>query len=165
MNPLIEQVLSGNIDMEQFLKKLQDDPELQEYIRHLVPEEAKEDPSHVFWKSVSYPSVKRDHFDYYRFIFRMANSDLWASHPDGRIGKYLNIFSLLKKRICITIRISYAPAGMKMCLTFILMPSVIVLRDRKYARSWNRSFWIPCSSAQNRNGSNRRAPSCAMFSI
>lgn len=97
MNPLIEQVLTGNIDMEQFLKKLQDDPELQEYIRRLVPEEAKEDPSHVFWKSVSYPSVKRDHFDYYRFIFRMANSDLWASHPDGRIGKYLNIFSLLKK--------------------------------------------------------------------
>lgn len=97
MNPLVEQVLTGNIDMEQFLKKLQDDPELQEYIRRLVPEEAKEDPSHVFWKSVSYPSVKRDHFDYYRFIFRMANSDLWASHPDGRIGKYLNIFSLLKK--------------------------------------------------------------------
>lgn len=97
MNPLIEQVLTGNIDMEQFLKKLQDDPELQEYIRRLVPEEAKEDPSHVFWKSVSYPSVKRDHFDYYRFIFRMANSDLWASHPDIRIGKYLNIFSLLKK--------------------------------------------------------------------
>lgn len=27
----------------------------------------------------------------------MANSDLWASHPDIRIGKYLNIFSLLKK--------------------------------------------------------------------
>lgn len=97
MNPLIEQVLTGNIDMEQFLKKLQDDPELQEYIRRLVPEEAKEDPSHVFWKSVSYPSVKRDHFDYYRFIFRMANSDLWASHPDIRIWKYLNIFSLLKK--------------------------------------------------------------------
>lgn len=97
MNPLIEQVLTGNIDMEQFLKKLQDDPELQEYIRRLVPEEAKEDPSHVFWKSVSYPSVKRDHFDYSRFIFRMANSDLWASHPDIRIGKYLNIFSLLKK--------------------------------------------------------------------
>lgn len=97
MNPLVEQVLTGNIDMEQFLKKLQDDPELQEYIRRLVPEEAKEDPSHVFWKSVSYPSVKRDHFDYYRFIFRMANSDLWASHPDIRIGKYLNIFSLLKK--------------------------------------------------------------------
>ena len=97
MNPLVEQVLTGNIDMEQFLKKLQDDPELQEYIRRLVPEEAKEDPSHVFWKSVSYPSVKRDHFDYYRFIFRMANSDIWASHPDGRIGKYLNIFSLLKK--------------------------------------------------------------------
>ena len=97
MNPLVEQGLTGNIDMEQFLKKLQDDPELQEYIRRLVPEEAKEDPSHVFWKSVSYPSVKRDHFDYYRFIFRMANSDLWASHPDGRIGKYLNIFSLLKK--------------------------------------------------------------------
>ena len=97
MNPLIEQVLTGNIDMEQFLKKLQDDPELQEYIRRLVPEEAKEDPSHVFWKSVSYQSVKRDHFDYYRFIFRMANSDLWASHPDGRIGKHFNIFSLLKK--------------------------------------------------------------------
>ena len=36
MNPLIEQVLTGNIDMEQFLKKLQDDPELQEYIRRLV---------------------------------------------------------------------------------------------------------------------------------
>ena len=97
MNRLIEQVLTGNIDMEQFLKRLQDDPELQEYIRRLVPEAAKEDPSHVFWKSVSYQSVKRDHFDYYRFIFRMANSDLWASHPDGRIGKYLNIFSLLKK--------------------------------------------------------------------
>lgn len=90
MNMLIEQVLTGNISLDIFIKKLQDDQEIQDYIRTLVPIEAKSDPSHDFWQVVPYDSLRRNDFDYYQFLF-------WALYAKDRFSRNLNIFSRLRK--------------------------------------------------------------------
>lgn len=89
MHMVIEQVLTGHIDLDVFLENLQDDNNLQNYLRSLVPNEAKSNPSHNFWQVVPYETLKRNNFDYYQFLF-------WAQHSNNRFGRNLNIFSRLR---------------------------------------------------------------------
>ena len=90
MNQIIEQMLSGRIEMEDFLNELQDNCELQQKIRDLLPRDAKENPGHIFWKVVPYQSLQQNNFDYYDFLF-------WGSHSRVKFGIHLNIFSRLSK--------------------------------------------------------------------
>lgn len=87
---LIEKVLSGDLDVLQFLEMLNDSPELQSSVRDLLPQEAKNNPSHSFWKIVPYESLRQNHFDYYNFLF-------WAVNFDRKFGATLTIFNRLKK--------------------------------------------------------------------
>ena len=89
MNQMIKQVLSGRVSMDIFLKELENDQELQGYIRNFVPKEAKGDCTHHFWKIVPYQSLQRNDFDYYKYLF-------WAQHSKVKYAKHLNIFSRLQ---------------------------------------------------------------------
>lgn len=90
MNRVIEQVLSGDVSMEVFLEELHTNHELQQCIRDFVPNDAKENPAHNFWKLIPYQSLQQNHFDYYRFLF-------WALHSQGKFGMHLNVFNRLRK--------------------------------------------------------------------
>ena len=90
MNTVLEQVLTGTTDMVIFLNQLQNAPSLQAYMRSLLPEPAKNDPSHSFWKVVPYETMLRNHFDYYQFLF-------WGLHSNNKYGIHLNIFSRLQR--------------------------------------------------------------------
>ena len=90
MHMMIEQVLTGYTNLDIFLEKLQGDYNLQDYIRTLVPNEAKSNPSHNFWQVVPYESLQRNNFDYYQFLF-------WALHANNRFARNLNIFNRLRK--------------------------------------------------------------------
>lgn len=90
MSRMVEQLLLGEISMDIFLEELQNDQKLQEYIRSFVPNEAKGNPSHSFWKTIPYQSLQQNDFDYCKFLF-------WAIHSKGKIGKYLNVFSRLRR--------------------------------------------------------------------
>jgi hypothetical protein len=76
--------------MDVFLEELQKNEGLQEYIRCFVPNTAKADPSHAFWKIVPYSSLQRNDFDYCKFLF-------WASQSNEKYGHYLNVFSRLSR--------------------------------------------------------------------
>lgn len=89
MNQMIEQVLAGCVSMDVFLEELRNDQELQKYVRNFIPNEAKEDATHDFWKIVPYQSLQRNDFDYYKFLF-------WALHSKVKYAKHLNIFSRLQ---------------------------------------------------------------------
>lgn len=90
MNKVIEQVLSGYIGMDVFLDELQTNHELQQNIRNLVPNDAKENPAHVFWQVLPYQSLRQNNFDYYKFLF-------WAHHSRVKFAVHLNVFSRLRK--------------------------------------------------------------------
>ena len=86
----IESLLNGSIYMDQFLEKAVKDTGLQEQIRGLLPISALEDSSHDFWRVFPLDSVRRNDFDFYKFIF-------WALQPGRRIGNYYAIYERIKK--------------------------------------------------------------------
>ena len=87
---VIENLLSGTLNMQDFLEQLKHDPELQQFIRGLIPEEAIQDSNHAFWKIFPYASLRQNHFDFMHFLF-------WALQSRGTIGNHLTIFSRLRK--------------------------------------------------------------------
>lgn len=86
----IEQMLTGQTEMKDFLEQLQFDSKLQDMIRKLVPKEAVGNPNHEYWKYVSYEVLKSDYFDYYRLLLRIGRFD-------GSIGDCLSLFSSLDR--------------------------------------------------------------------
>ncbi len=90
MNKQIEQVLSGSIHIEVFLDELRSNQDLQNYIRDFIPLDATTNAAHDIWKIIPYESLRRNDFDYYKFLF-------WALHSNNRFGNNLSIFSRLQR--------------------------------------------------------------------
>ena len=89
MTAVIEQVLAGDLEMDTFLQKLENDEKLQTYIYNFVPKEAKNDPNHNFWRVVPYKTMRENDFNYYKFLF-------WGL-SNNKYGNQLNIFSKLQR--------------------------------------------------------------------
>ena len=51
---IIEQLLTGEIDITEFVNTLKVNPDLKETIKHLIPREAITDHNHVLWQTISY---------------------------------------------------------------------------------------------------------------
>ena len=84
----IEQMLTAQMEMKEFIALLKTDKSLQNSISNLVPKEATNCPEHVFWQGISYDSLKNNAFDYLQFL-------LWMCRLDGSIGDNLNIFDAI----------------------------------------------------------------------
>lgn len=89
----IEQMLTGQMEISEFLDELASDQKLQMQIRKLVPIEAIDNPDHVFWTRIYYGSVKRFDYDYLQFLE-------WMCRFDGTIGDKLNIWATLRRAYC-----------------------------------------------------------------
>lgn len=92
MNP-IEQMLTGQMEMREFVTLLQSDSELQHTISKLVPQDAIANPNHTYWTHIYYNGLSKNNFDYYQFILSLC-------HFDNSIGDNLDLFSLLYRGYC-----------------------------------------------------------------
>lgn len=86
----IEQMLTGNMDMKDFLRLLHTDAIFRDQLRELVPQPAKSNPDHPLWKKISFDSLKRYNFDFYRFL-------CWLCRFNGSIADNLNVFSAIQR--------------------------------------------------------------------
>lgn len=86
----IEQMLTGEMEMRDFVALLQSDLKMQDFIRNLVPKEAVNNPCHEFWTYAPYKSLAQNQFDYYQLLKRI-------SRFDGSINDALNISSSLAR--------------------------------------------------------------------
>lgn len=89
MNP-IEQMLTGQMEMREFIPLLKNDETTRKEINMLIPEQAKRNREHDFWeKRISYTSLRNSDFDLIKFLN-------WLARFDGSIGDNLNIFAIIQ---------------------------------------------------------------------
>lgn len=86
---IIEQMLTGEMEMKNFVKLLHTDTNLQNEIRALVPADAIHNESHALWKNIAYPTFRKHNFDLISVLS-------WICKFDGTMGDNLNIWSTLK---------------------------------------------------------------------
>lgn len=86
---VIEQMLTGEMPMPEFIRRLRTDSELQDTIRHLVPPEAVNNRGHAFWARISYRALEEDGFDFLRHLYGIC-------HFDGGIGDNLDLFGSIR---------------------------------------------------------------------
>lgn len=86
----IQSMLSGKMEMREFIKLLKMDPITQEEVKNLVPKEAINNADHGFWKNIAFSSLKNNNFDFIRFL-------QWKSKFDGTIEDNLNIFGSIRR--------------------------------------------------------------------
>lgn len=86
---LIEQMLTGKIPMSEFSRLLQEEKEVQDFVRQFVPQEAVNNPSHLFWDNIAYTVLEAYDFDYLKFVFALCRFN-------GKLGDNLNIFRLFE---------------------------------------------------------------------
>lgn len=87
---MIENMLTGQIEMRVFVAALKSDAALQDYMRSLIPNDAINNPQHPLWAKTAYESYKRNGFDFLRFLN-------WICKFDDSLGDNLNIFSCVSK--------------------------------------------------------------------
>lgn len=86
----IELLLSGQMEMSEFISILKSDQSLQNQIREFVPQEAINNQNHIFWKRISYKALENTEFDLYKLLLRLGKFD-------GTIGDNLNIFGIIRR--------------------------------------------------------------------
>lgn len=87
---IIEQMLTGQMEMSDFVYLLKNNEEIKSEINSLIPDQAKGNREHVFWhKRISYTSLQNNDFNLLQFLN-------WLVRFDGSIGDNLNIFSIIQ---------------------------------------------------------------------
>lgn len=86
----IELLLSGQMEMSEFTSILKSDQSLQNQIKEFVPQEAVDNPSHIFWKQIGYKALENTEFDFYKLLLRLGKFN-------GTIGDNLNIFDIIRR--------------------------------------------------------------------
>lgn len=86
---ILERFLFGEMEIKEFLVYLKENVDLQNEIRNLIPEDAKDNYSHALWKNISI-SPYRDvsNYDLFEFISKRNKFNL-------SLGDNLNIFGTL----------------------------------------------------------------------
>lgn len=87
---VIEQMLTGQMEMSEFVAQLKSDPALQNEVRNLVPQEAIHNERHPLWKRISFESFQNNGSDFLRFV-------CWGCKFNGKIGDNLNIWGIIQR--------------------------------------------------------------------
>lgn len=85
---IIEQMLSGQLPINEFMKEMQEDVSLLEYVRRLIPVSVQNAPYHPCWKGIHYDTYKALDFDMIQIL----------KHVNGfsaSLGGNLNAYSVL----------------------------------------------------------------------
>lgn len=77
----IELMLTGQMEMSEFLRLLKSDSRIQQEVRDLVPADAVGNESHPIWKKYSFSTMEKYGFDLYRMLLHLHKFDL--SIPDN----------------------------------------------------------------------------------
>lgn len=85
----IEKLLTGQLDMTEFIPLLRTDADLRQQLSDLIPDDAKEDPGHDLWKRYSYSALKMFGFDVTRLLENRHKFN-------GTIQDNLNIFGTIR---------------------------------------------------------------------
>ena len=93
---VLEQMLSGQIEMSEYLYLLTSDFDLQDELSSIIPKDAIGNPSHSLWKCVSYHFLFQYNFDLYNCLISFHRLD-------DSLGDNLNIFGLIKRIYIYTI--------------------------------------------------------------
>lgn len=93
---VLQQMLSGRIEMNEYLYLLTSDFNLQNELNSIIPRDAIENPSHLLWKHVSYDFLFKYNFDLYNCLISFHRLD-------DSISDNLNIFGLTKRIYIYTI--------------------------------------------------------------
>ena len=86
----IEKMLSGEMEMKDFVYLMENDKSLQKYIRELIPEEMRKNPKHPIWEKYCFETMENNDFDILKVI---------AKYPKTNdvIGDNVNIFGIFKR--------------------------------------------------------------------
>lgn len=85
---IIEKMLSGEMEMREFISCLSDGS-VQEDLRALIPQEAKGNREHPLWKCHAYSPLQANAFDLFAFVKKMHRLD-------GSIADNLNIWGTIR---------------------------------------------------------------------
>ncbi len=86
----IELMLTGQMEMKEFIQIFQSDKNLRDEIKNLLPMEAVSDASHPFWMQFNYEVMKGDHFDLLELLKRICKFN-------GEMGDNLNLFDAVRR--------------------------------------------------------------------
>ena len=87
---VLQQMLSGRIEMDEYLYLLTSDFNLQNELNSIIPRDAIDNPSHLLWKHVSYNFLFKYNFDLYNCLISFHRLD-------NSISDNLNIFGFIKR--------------------------------------------------------------------
>lgn len=87
---VLEKMLSGFIEMSEYIVFLRNDIELQKELNSIVPQAAINNADHTLWKRISYNFISK-------YSFNLYNCIISFNRLDDSIGDNLNIFSLLER--------------------------------------------------------------------
>lgn len=87
---IIEQMLTGQMEMREFITLLESDEVLQNAVKSLIPVEAIDHPAHPLWATVSFDTNKRHQFDLLLCLH-------WLCKFDNTLGDNLNIFGTIRR--------------------------------------------------------------------
>lgn len=87
---MIEKMLTGQIEMPEFIHALRTNDTLIQQLRELIPTDARYNREHPIWMQHAYSAVYPYKFDLYEYIVQFYRLD-------GTIGDNLNIFCTVKR--------------------------------------------------------------------
>ena len=90
---IIEKMLTGQLEMSEFIVLLKDNREIQNAIKTLVPKDAVDNKENSLWKKLSFDTLKRYNFNLLALLSQMCRFD--NSIPDN-----LNIFATIRRVYC-----------------------------------------------------------------
>ena len=70
---VLQQMLSGQIEMSEYLYLLTSEFNLQNELSNIIPKDAINNPKHPLWERVSYSFLLKYNFDLYNCIIYLGN--------------------------------------------------------------------------------------------
>ena len=87
---VLEKMLSGQIEMSEYLYLLTSDFDLQDELSSIIPKDAIGNPTHPLWQRIAYSFLLEYGFDLYNCIISFHRLD-------DSLGDNLNIFGLINR--------------------------------------------------------------------
>lgn len=94
MSKALDDFMSGKISIDEYRNLVEDDPEIKQELRTLIPEELR-NPDHPYWKKDSYRYYAKYDFD----LYELNKWEEYEMHTRGRIdyfGDSLNYYGVIE---------------------------------------------------------------------
>lgn len=89
----IELMLTGQMEMSEFVELLRENDEIQNTIKNIIPPEVANNKENDLWKKLSFETLEKYNFDLLALLTKMFRFD-------GTISDNLNIFGIIARTYC-----------------------------------------------------------------